>query len=212
MTGTVFTKKYNEPEFDRGEILRYAGCRKHSEQIDTLIDECVSECRSVLTYSVCFCEVAVDIAEPSIGEIDMSFTHVKSTALTKNLTGCKAAVIFAATVGTPLDRLITKYSKLSPAKAVIMQAIGAERIESLCDVFCDELSKEVRSRSLEIRPRFSPGYGDLPLEMQRDIFRLLDPVRRIGLTLGETLLMSPTKSVSAIVGLRETVDNERCPI
>ena len=52
-----------------------------------------------------------------------------------------------------------------------------------------------------IRPRFSPGYGDLPIEIQKDIFRALDCPRRIGLTLNENLLMSPTKSVSAIIGI-----------
>ena len=52
-----------------------------------------------------------------------------------------------------------------------------------------------------LKPRFSPGYGDLPLEMQRDIFRVLDCSRKIGLTLNESLLMSPSKSVTAIVGI-----------
>ena len=52
-----------------------------------------------------------------------------------------------------------------------------------------------------MKPRFSPGYGDLSLEMQRDIFRVLDCPRKIGLTLNESLLMSPSKSVTAIIGI-----------
>ena len=53
------------------------------------------------------------------------------------------------------------------------------------------------------RPRFSPGYGDLPLEVQRTLFSLLEPMRHIGLSLTDSLLMSPTKSVTAFVGLTE---------
>ena len=80
----------------------------------------------------------------------------------------------------------------------MFQAIGAERIEALCDAFCDDISKEY---NIAIKPRFSPGYGDLPLECQKDIFAVISPEKHIGLTLTDSMLMSPSKSVTAIVGL-----------
>ena len=61
-------------------------------------------------------------------------------------------------------------------------------------------------RGLPLSARFSAGYGDVPLELQRDIFALLDCPRRIGLTLNESLLMSPSKSVTAIVGISRGKD------
>ena len=82
-----------------------------------------------------------------------------------------------------------------------MQAIGAERIEALCDAFCDKLKAEKSEKGLFLRPRFSAGYGDLSIELQRDIMRALDCGRKIGVTLNESLLMSPSKSVTAIVGI-----------
>ena len=93
-----------------------------------------------------------------------------------------------------------KYSKISPSKALMFQALGAERIESLCDTFCNDMNNELGVR---LKPRFSAGYGDLPLEVQKDIFRVLDCPRKIGLTLNDSLLMSPTKSVTAIVGIED---------
>jgi cobalamin-dependent methionine synthase I len=96
-----------------------------------------------------------------------------------------------------MDRLIAKYSSISPAKALMMQAIGTERIESLCNTFC----RDVAANRM-ITSRVSPGYGDIPMEMQRDIFVLLDCSKRIGITLSESLLMSPTKSVTAIFGVK----------
>ena len=83
----------------------------------------------------------------------------------------------------------------------MLQAIGAERIEALCDVFCEKIRLDAESAGLFPRPRFSPGYGDFPLELQKDIFRVLDCSRKIGLTLNESLLMSPSKSVTAVIGL-----------
>ena len=133
--------------------------------------------------------------------LDLSFAVVKSADLKKNLRGCRKIILFAATIGLGTDRLIARYSRTSPAKALCFQAIGAERIESLCDVFNKEVSQQCRRNGFFTRPRFSPGYGDLPLDVQKSIFSVLDCPRKIGLSLNESLLMSPSKSVTAIIGL-----------
>ena len=133
------------------------------------------------------------------GELDLTFARTQSVSLRDHLDGCEEVLLLGATVGLELDRLINRYSRVAPAKALMLQAIGAERIEALCDAFCHELGVEL-SQCGEMRPRFSPGYGDLPLELQRDIFRVLDCPRKIGLTLNDSLLMTPTKSVTALVG------------
>ena len=85
----------------------------------------------------------------------------------------------------------------------MMQAIGAERIEALCDAFCDDMEKEM---GVSLRPRFSPGYGDLPLSVQKDIISLLEAPKRIGLSLNDSLLMSPTKSVTAFAGISNSTE------
>lgn len=84
----------------------------------------------------------------------------------------------------------------------MLQAVGAERIESLCNAFVQML----RDEGMHMRPRFSPGYGDLPLAAQKEIFRALDCARHIGLSLNDSMLMSPSKSVTAIIGLTEGED------
>lgn len=186
---TVFTKTFNSPPFDKGEILRYAGAKEPLPEIEKLVDECIKEVEDKLTYKVCY------------GHFSLSFIQVKSEKLIKNLSGCDSFVLFAATVGIELDRLISRYGKISPAKALIFQAIGAERIESLCNEFCRFAETEYG----HTKPRFSPGYGDLPLEVQKDFFRVLEPSKRIGLTLNESMLMTPTKSVTAIIGITDKV-------
>ncbi|MBE7033204.1 MAG: Vitamin B12 dependent methionine synthase activation subunit [Ruminococcaceae bacterium] len=190
---TVFTKIFNPPSFNKGEILRYAGVKELTAEIDTLIDECIEEAKDKLTYKVCY------------GHFPLSFIQAKSEKLEKNLSGCNSIVLFAATVGIELDRLISRYGKISPAKALIFQAIGTERIESLCDEFCRFAETEYG----HTKPRFSPGYGDLPLEVQKDFFRVLDPSKRIGLTLNESMLMTPSKSVTAIIGITDEEITEK---
>lgn len=180
----VQVKIFDAPEVNRREILRYAGCRAETPEIAKMIDACLAEALPQLAYRVCW------------AEFDLP-AEIASRDLRKNLSGCRRAAAFAATVGLGMDRLIAKYSRIAPSKAVIMQAIGAERIESLCDAF----EQSLRAKGHFLRPRFSPGYGDLPLSAQKAIFAALNCTHHIGLSLNESLLMSPTKSVTALIGL-----------
>ena len=195
---TVCTKTYPAPTFDRREILRYTGVRGEVPELEALLEQCIAESEGKLSYKVCWREFPVRRRE---GVLDLGFAETSSAALERNLTGCDSVVLFAATVGIGMDRQIARYSSLSPAKALLLQALGTERIESLCDVFNEEVTREQAVLGRETRPRFSPGYGDLPLEMQKNIFAVLDCPRMIGLSLNENLMMSPSKSVTALIGV-----------
>ena len=177
----IFTKTYPAPPLDRREILRYAGVRGEAPEIEAILEECIREAEDKLAYKVCYGEFPVSF-----------FDSVDSKDLKKHLEGCEKSVIFAATVGIGIDRLIARYASISPTKSLLFQAMGAERIEALCDEFNSEFGGS----------RFSPGYGDLPLEFQKEIFKVLDCPKRIGLTLNESMLMSPSKSVTAIIGVK----------
>ena len=176
------------------EALRYAGVKEDTPEMNALLQECVKLCESILTPRVCYAFYPITRRD---GLLDLGFAQTASAALKRNLTGCEEIVLFAATIGLEMDRLIARYAHLSPSKSVMLQAIGAERIEALCDAFENELIRQGH----EISPRFSPGYGDLPLDLQRDIFAALDCPKHMGVSLNESLLMSPSKSVTAIIGL-----------
>lgn len=194
----IHITSYEAPPCDRAEILRYAGVRGSAPETEALLQQCLQEADGVLTYRVCWAEFPLRAGE---GQLDLGFASTDSLALHRHLEGCDSVVVFAATVGIGLDRLIARCSRVSPAKALLFQAIGAERIESLCETFCRELRCRRREQGGSVTRRFSPGYGDLPLALQKEIFRVLDCPRKIGLTLNESLLMSPSKSVTALVGL-----------
>jgi hypothetical protein len=181
--------------FNKKEILRYADCKDLSPEIEMLLDECIEEATQTLSYKACYCILPVNILRNTI---DFGAFKVNSEKLTINLKDCEKAVLFGATLGTDIDRLIIKYGKLSQTKALFFQAIGATMIEALCDEFCNEIKNDL---NVNLKPRFSPGYGDLDLSCQKSIFKLLNCSKNIGLTLNDSLLMSPTKSVTAFVGI-----------
>lgn len=201
MNSAVLNKTYEAPPFCEREILRYVGCKEADNELSNLMELCINEVKNKLTYKVCYCELPLRVD----GNIcDFKVFRLKSEKLAVNLRGCKRVLLFAATVGVEVDRLIAKYGRIAPSRALIFQAIGAERIEALCNAFCEDIAKE---RGMGIRPRFSPGYGDLSLAAQKDIFSVLDCSRRIGLSLNSSLLMSPSKSVTAFAGLCDIEEN-----
>lgn len=188
------TKTFVAPPIDEREILRYAGCKSADDETLSLLRSVLSESAPYISYKVCFCDAPLKIK----GDVcDFGFFSVPSVSLSKNLSGCERAIIFAATIGIPFDRLIAKYSKISPSRAVMLQAVGTERVEALCDAFCNDLTSE----GYKLRPRFSPGYGDVPLDVQKQIFSTLDITKNISVFLSDSFIMTPSKSVTAFVGI-----------
>lgn len=211
MADTVLTQILEEPPVKKREILRYAGAPIDMAEFDDLIDECIKLMLPGLSYKVCYRKFPVTFKTQENGSvlIDLGFTKTLSPSLLLNLKGCKEIILFAGTIGLYPDRLIERYGRLSPSKALFFQAFGAERIEALCDAFMDKIRLEL-NESEKLRPRFSPGYGGFELSVQKDIFGVLDPPTKIGVTLNDSLLMSPSKSVTALIGIERTpADLER---
>ena len=122
------------------------------------------------------------------------------TAL-KMLAQCHRAALLACTLGARFDLALTAVQARDMARAVILDACGSALVEQGCGEAEKELSARFPGRYLT--DRFSPGYGDLPLELQRDICAVLDTPRRLGLHVTESLLLNPVKSVTAVIGLSD---------
>ena len=127
--------------------------------------------------------------------------ETSSAALRRHLEGCDSAVLFACTAGFEMDRLIARGKRLSPAHALILHAIGAQQVEEACDRLCRMIAEE--NRDMILTDRFSPGYGDLPLRIQKSILEALNAEKLIGIHLSDACVMTPSKSVTAFTGLKE---------
>lgn len=141
---------------------------------------------------------------------------IHSRKLSAHIKECRYAVLLAATVGPGADMLIRRYSGRSTIKPAILQAAGAAAIEAFADEVTEVIRKELSScigfssnstessdypEPVKFKMRFSPGYGDFSLEHQKDFFELLKPEKNLGMSLNSALLMSPSKSITAIIGV-----------
>ncbi len=111
------------------------------------------------------------------------------------------AVLLAATLGMSSERLLLRTQAKSATSALVLDAVLTAMIEQVCDEACRTLEDALREQGLRLTPRFSPGYGDMPLEQTAQICAVLDAGRQIGLTVSSSGLMIPRKSVTAILGV-----------
>ena len=129
---------FDAPVLDRREILRYARS-KSDENLEQLLEECISKSDEILNYNVGFCELNFTID----GDLcDFGAFSIRSRSLSENIFCAKKVYLFVASIGHGIDRLIAKYSRTSPLLALLFNAIGTERVEALSDLFVSWLEKE----------------------------------------------------------------------
>ena len=198
---------------NKNEVIRYLGYRGITgpdEHLNALIDECIKELqekavpRSVYrTFPIIWHEGASAESAGADKMCEFAGIKVSSGNLLKNLKGCSEIVMLAVTIGPQADMLVRRSEVRDMLKAYTYQAVGAAMVEAWCDEINDRIVNGARERGLYARPRFSPGYGDFPLEVQKDFEKILDMPKSIGVTLSDSLLMTPTKSVTAVIGLSD---------
>ena len=182
------------------EVLRYLGYgrEKADREVKLLLEECYEELLGTASPRCISRASGLRFFEED--GIDVSFFSTHSRNLRKNLEDCGQVLLFAATLGAGVDLLLQKYNRLSVSKAVILQAEAAALLEDYCDEENERLKKAYEADGWYLRPRFSPGYGDFSLECQTALLGALEAGKRIGVTLTDSLLMAPSKSVTAVIG------------
>jgi len=171
----------------RREALAYLRVKAPDDAVGTLLTSAISEAKSVAD------------CRGRAGTFEISFADAIHPSLAKGpLCGCDHFLLFCATIGHEIDRRIARYAYSAPARAAVLDAAAGALTEALCDTLTATVLREYPVG----KPgrRFSPGYGDLPLSVQQQIFEILE-LSRIGVGLNSSLLLSPAKTVTAIVGL-----------
>lgn len=188
-----------EIPFDEKEILRYAMLPSFAPKPEELpLKECLEAAKGAAKCRAVWRRYPL---RRNGEELELGFARTDTRDLRRHLEGCSEILLFACTAGAEMDRRIARSKLLSPARGLLMHAIGAQQVEGGCDRLCQRLAELFPDRQLT--DRFSPGYGDLPLAMQRDVMEALDCGRTVGITLTDSLLMTPSKSVTAIIGMKE---------
>ncbi|MGO2314930.1 MAG: methionine synthase [Pseudolactococcus laudensis] len=190
---------------EKSEVLRYLGYRRKQEltpDISALVDEMIMEVQNVSNarYLYQAYDFTLDEANHAIHLTNTDLV-LQSKQLYSHLKHAKQVVLLAATLGIEVERQVRLYELSEMTKAFVLDAACVDYIEKICDLA--EVDIDSQFTDSVLNRRFSPGYGDLSLEVQPQFLKTLGADRQLGLTLTENYLMIPRKSVTAILGLFE---------
>lgn len=184
-------------KYDRAEAVRYMGAKKDDPAAGVLADLAYLQLRNEVRPRNCW-QIFACHADADGVTLLANGMRFESKVLAAHLQGCQKAAVLAATLGSNADIVLRRLALTNVAQAAAAQAVCAALIES----YCDETEAEIATAAgLHLKPRFSPGYGDWRLEEQRQLLTLLDCAKRIGLTLTDGYMLTPVKSVTAVIGL-----------
>ncbi len=187
------------PQLNIDEALRYMGCppEQAGEALRKQAASCAQEILAVVRPRWSW--RAVNIALEADGVRLKSGLLLPGEDLKRHLTGCERAAVFCATLGAEVDALIRRAERLDMAKALALDCCASAAVEAVCDQIEVELQGRFPGCSFPFR--YSPGYGDLPLDVQGQLLDLLDAPRQAGLCATASHLLTPRKSVTAVLGV-----------
>lgn len=180
-------------KLNRKEAVRYLGGSKI--QLNYRMDCLMDECEKVILQNASpkYLYVIKDLPCDEL----MHGNDIKN-----HLENCEKAIVMCATLGTEIDKVI-RISQISDmAKAVVLDSFASVAIEQVCSKVDELLAEKYPDYYMTFR--FSPGYGDYPIELQKDFLKMLDAPRKIGLSANDNYLLTPTKSVTAVAGLSKS--------
>lgn len=197
-------------ELDKNEILRYLGHR--GQEIDTntetMIDNCIEEIKKISRYRYVYKIFDIKVGyHDAVSCIDVVGTSLRleGNDIYEHLRECRKCAVMAVTLGIEVDNSIRIAQGNDMLKAVVMDSCATEFIEKVCDEVEKKIKAEAEVLGKGTNLRFSPGYGDLPIDIQKNLLDVLEANRKIGLTVTNSSLMIPGKSVTAIIGFTENI-------
>ncbi len=192
----------SEFSVERSEVLRYLGYRGQElgPELEGLLDEmsqrCLESARPRYVWRVF--PLTAESGQPELGGTGIV---LRGRDIQKHLDRGVACAVMAATLGLEPEREMLRIGRRSTTGEIVFNAACTALIESVADVCEGEIRAYAKGRGFAAGYRYSPGYGDFPLEQQTEILGAVEAGTRLGITLTDSLLMVPKKSVSALIGL-----------
>ena len=184
-------------ELNKDEVLRYLGYKNQhlDENINKLVEECILEIKNISEVKYIYKNFQITSREHEIS-LEGGVIALQGKKIAAHLKNSNECVLMAVTLGNSVDTKIRYYEKVDMTKALILDACATAYVEEVCERVCSLIGKQEF-----LTYRFSPGYGDLPLDIQKSFLRVLDTEKKIGLTVSSNHILLPRKSVTAIVGI-----------
>ena len=195
---------------DKNEVLRYLMYKNDivDPSLNSIIDKLIAETKDIsrprFTYHIFSLRKEKDLL------LEGTTLFLKGNDIKKHLEFSNKCIVMCATLGSEIEMRINYYSKIELLKSIILDACASTYIEALCDMAELRIKENEISniKGLFFTSRYSPGYGDFDISVQKDLLNIIDAPKKIGVTVTDSSIMLPRKSVSAIIGLQDIKTEE----
>ena len=196
---------------DAAETRRYAGLQRAKDFSENMIVEACREALLLIDSKALWQEYDYDAIRQEI-VVEKERFVLTGRNIGKHLSSCEKVFLLAVTVGDAIENEIdAKFKRGEYAAAILLDAAATAAVEQAADETEKALRRCAAKEGFFLRRRFSPGYGDWSLAAQRDITHLCC-AEEIGIILSEGLMLTPRKSITAVVGLSRTCTDEKAKI
>lgn len=186
---------------DEQEAVRYAGAPDKSVYAPAVVAGICREVLLMIEPAACWEEYAyrpearLVLATPAYA--------LPSCDLARHLGGAEQVAVLAVTIGEAVEAFSRRlFAEGRYSEALLAEGAASAAVEQAADQLCAHLERQYRQQGLVLTSRFSPGYGDWQLDEQPAAL-LLAKGEAIGVSLTKSLMLTPKKSITAIVGWRQ---------
>lgn len=211
--GRFAASRDNGVRLNRDEALGYLGYagQRVEETLLARFHELAAACETTIEPVYAWTVVDIDEgrtqwdgANPCVA-LAGSGLVLPGLSIVGHLRGARKVALMACTLGAASEREMRKFAALSKTDGVMFGACASALVEAAANTVEADIVAWAHEATLHTNWRFSPGYGDLPLDVQPAFLAALDATRKLGIMVTPTNMLVPVKSVTAVIGLFDEV-------
>ena len=187
----------------KDNALKYLGYQnqKIDDSFFQLLDECLQEIDQMASFKVTYQSFPLSFDPLYIENAHINIHYPDLMELFQN---CHEVIVIGCTLGIQIDRKLKCYSHLDMTKMTVFDAVASSYLEEKCDEY--ENKHIIGKRTF----RFCPGYGHVPIELNKSLARVIDCQKKIGLTVQDSHILLPQKSMIGLIGLGDNQKVKSC--
>lgn len=194
---------------NKDQVLRYLGHKGQyiDNSMNKLIEESIEEMKEIIHERYVFKEFNISRNKEELW-LENSKFKLPGKDIRKHLFNSNQCILLGVSLGYRVDKRIRYYEKTNMTKALILDACATAAIEEISNNICLKIEEDLLYENKVLTSRYSPGYGDLPLDIQGEFLTAINGEKSIGLTSTSSGILIPRKSITAIMGIVDPNDKE----
>lgn len=171
------------------------------EMINEIISQVPQKCNIRAGYKILNIEKNNRKDDLLIGGVFFKTDRIVASELKES----DEAALFVCSIGSAMEKWSKELMFSGDAiRGYFVDVVASSAMEAVANILHDQIKKHMSNKGLNVTNRYSPGYCNWAVSEQHLLFSLL-PKNFCGVSLTESALMTPIKSVSGIIGIGSKV-------